>query len=119
MSRISLHLTGLICLLGLVPHQPAAADVASQEVAEPDRRALDPVLRLVVVGEDARGAQVGHGAVEVRLRDLLRQASTMRGVGARGALAKGGAPIRFLASFASRMRRVYGSFLAFPADAAE
>src|SRR5439155_746607 len=41
-------------------------------------------------GADSRGRRAGHGAVEVRVRDLLHQVSTMR--------ARPGS--RFLASFA-------------------
>ena len=49
-------------------------------------------------GRDASGPRIGHGAVQVELRDLLRQVSTMKGGRA-----------RFLASFVDRMRRVYGN----------
>lgn len=50
-------------------------------------------------GTDATTPPIGHGAVEVLLRDLVRQLSTMRG----------GARLRFVASFGEHMRRVYAS----------
>jgi cholesterol oxidase len=52
-------------------------------------------------GRDASGARIGHGAVEVELGDLFRQVSTMRGA----------SPVRFIATFAARMRGVYGNLL--------
>ena len=50
----------------------------------------------VHAGRDASGERIGEGSVVVRLRDLARQVSTMRGGGG-----------RFVASFVSRMARVY------------
>ncbi len=58
-------------------------------------------------GEDAHGAPCGEGAAMVRVRDLVRQVSTMGGDRARGFLADGEAGARFVSSFASRMGRTY------------
>jgi cholesterol oxidase len=51
-------------------------------------------------GESACAPRIGHGAVDVTLRDLVSQVSTMTG----------GSRVRFLRSFATRMRDVYGTF---------
>ena len=58
-------------------------------------------------GEDASGARLGEGAARVRLRDLMRQVSTMGGDRARGLVADGQASARFVSSFATRMGRTY------------
>ena len=52
-------------------------------------------------GTDATSPRIGHGAVVVHVRDLVRQVSTMRS----------GSRFRFVASFGDRMRRVYASML--------
>lgn len=62
----------------------------------------------VHAGAGPGAERIGHGAVEVRLRDLARQVSTMRGAEA-GSRARGARDCaRFVASFVSRMARVYG-----------
>lgn len=58
-------------------------------------------------GTDASTPPIGHGAVVVLVRDLMRQVSTMRG----------GARVRFVASFGEHMRRVYASALGESRDA--
>jgi len=58
-------------------------------------------------GKDARGKRLGDGSVVVRISDLVKQVSTMRGDRAGGALGSAHASFRFVRSFATQMMDTY------------
>lgn len=65
------------------------------------------LLFTVHEGDSAAGPSLGYGSVDVRLSDLFKQASTMRGDRAPSALRSALACGQFLQSFASRMVDTY------------